>query len=194
MAWVERTTMIIKFQPPCYVLGHQTPDQAAQSHIQPGLECLQGWGIHNLLGQPAPVRHHPLGEKIPSNIQPKPPLSQLKPFHLVLSLSTLVNSCSPSCLCAPFKYWKDTMRSSQSLLQAKQSQFPQPFPTGEVLQPSDHLSGPPLDPLQELHVLPVLGAQAWMQYSRRGLTRAEQRGTITSLSLLATPFLMQPRT
>ena len=31
--------------------GHQPPDQAAQSHIQPGLECLQGWGIYNLLGQ-----------------------------------------------------------------------------------------------------------------------------------------------
>ena len=36
----------------------QPPDQAAQSHIQPGLECLQGWGIHNLLGQPVPVCHH----------------------------------------------------------------------------------------------------------------------------------------
>ena len=23
-----------------------------QTHIQPGLECLQGWGIHSLLGQP----------------------------------------------------------------------------------------------------------------------------------------------
>jgi len=27
----------------------------------------------------------------------------------------------------------------------------------EVLQPSDHLSGPPLDPLQQLHILPMLG-------------------------------------
>jgi len=36
-------------------------------------------------------------------------------------------------------------------------QFPKPFFIGEVLQPSDHLSGPPLDPLQELHVLPVVG-------------------------------------
>jgi len=43
--------MIIEFQPLCYVQGRQPPDQAAQSHIQPGLECLQGWGIHNLLGQ-----------------------------------------------------------------------------------------------------------------------------------------------
>jgi len=42
--------MIIKFQPPCYVQGRQSLDQAAQSHIQPGLECLQGWGIHNLSG------------------------------------------------------------------------------------------------------------------------------------------------
>ena len=42
--------MNIEFQPPCYVQGLQPPDQAAQSHIQPGLECLQGWGIHSLLG------------------------------------------------------------------------------------------------------------------------------------------------
>ena len=35
-------------------------------------------GIHSLLGQPVPVRHHPLGEKLPPNIQPKPPLSQFK--------------------------------------------------------------------------------------------------------------------
>jgi len=44
---LKRTTMIIQFQPPCYVQGRQPQDQAAQSHIQPGLECLQGWGIHN---------------------------------------------------------------------------------------------------------------------------------------------------
>ena len=44
--------MNIEFQPPCYVQGHQPADQAAQSHIQPGLECLQEWGIHNLLRQP----------------------------------------------------------------------------------------------------------------------------------------------
>jgi len=36
--------MIIDFQPQCCVQGRQPPDQAAQSHIQPGLECLQGWG------------------------------------------------------------------------------------------------------------------------------------------------------
>jgi len=68
--------MTIQFQPPCCVEGRQPADQAAQSHIQPGLECLQGWGIHSLLGQPVPVGHHPLGDKLPPNMQPKPPLSQ----------------------------------------------------------------------------------------------------------------------
>ena len=51
---LKRTTVIIEFQSLCYVQGRQPADQAAQSHIQPGLECLQGWGIHNLLGQPVP--------------------------------------------------------------------------------------------------------------------------------------------
>jgi len=96
--------MIIEFQPPCYVQGRQPAGQAAQSHIQPGLECLQGWGIHSLLGQPVPVRHPPVCEKIPSNIQPKPPLSQFK--NIPPCPITLINSRSLSCLYAPFKYWK----------------------------------------------------------------------------------------
>ena len=52
MAWVEKDHNDHLVPTPCYVQGHQPPDQAAQSHIQPGLECLQGWGIHSLLGQP----------------------------------------------------------------------------------------------------------------------------------------------
>ena len=65
---LKRTTTIIEFHPPCYMQGCQPLDRAAQSHIQPGLECLQGWDIHNLLGQPVPVWHHPLSEKVPPNI------------------------------------------------------------------------------------------------------------------------------
>ena len=76
---LKRTTMIIEFQPP-YVQGCQPPDQAAQSHIQPGLQCLPGWGIHSLLGQSVPVYHQPLCEKFPPNIQSKPPLFQFKPI------------------------------------------------------------------------------------------------------------------
>jgi len=45
-----------------------------------------------------------------------------------------------------------------STLQAKKAQFPQRFFVAEVLQPSDHLSGPPLDPFQDLCNFLVLGA------------------------------------
>jgi len=52
MAWVEKDHSDHLVSAPCYVQGRQPAAQAAQSHIQPGLECLQGWGIHSLLGQP----------------------------------------------------------------------------------------------------------------------------------------------
>ena len=42
MAWVEKDHNDHPVSTPCYVQGRQPPDQAAQSHIQPGLECLQG--------------------------------------------------------------------------------------------------------------------------------------------------------
>jgi len=78
------------------------------------------------------------------------------------------------------------------LLQAEQLQLSQPVLIGELFQPSEQFCGPPMDLLQQLHVLPVLGLQSWMQDSRWGLTRAEQRGRITSLDLLAMLLLMQP--
>ena len=49
-AWVEKAHNDHPVPTPCYVQGRQPADQAAQSHIQPGLECLQGWGIHTSLG------------------------------------------------------------------------------------------------------------------------------------------------
>jgi len=52
MAWVAKDRNAHSVPTPCYVQGPQPAAQAAQSHIQPGLECLQGWGIHSLLGQP----------------------------------------------------------------------------------------------------------------------------------------------
>jgi len=68
MAWVEKDHNAHPVSTPCYVQGCQPPAQAAQSHIQPGLECLQGWGIHNLLGQPVPVCHYPVCENLPPDI------------------------------------------------------------------------------------------------------------------------------
>ena len=119
MAWVEKDHNDHRVSTPCYVQGRQPADQAAQSHIQPGLGCLQGWGIHSLLGQPVQcvttlwVKNFLLISNL--NL----PCLSLKPFPLVLSLFTLVNSRSPSCLYTPFKYWKATMRSPQSLLFSK---------------------------------------------------------------------------
>jgi len=83
---LKRTIMIIEFQPPCHVQGHQPPDQAAQSHIQPGLECLHGWGIHNLLGQLVPMCHHPLGHRNRHSRQVlSDSLIAFPPFEFVLS-------------------------------------------------------------------------------------------------------------
>jgi len=46
-----------------------------------------------------------------------------------------------------------------SLFQAEQAQFHQPFFIGEVLQPFDRFSGPPLDPFQELCVFHICQAE-----------------------------------
>ena len=59
MTWVEKDHSAHSVPTPCYVQGRQPAAQAAQSRIQPGLECLQGWGIHSLLGQPVPMLPHP---------------------------------------------------------------------------------------------------------------------------------------
>jgi len=52
MAWVEKNLK----DHHCSEKSFQPLDQAAQSHIQPGLECLQGWGIHNLSEHSVPVQ------------------------------------------------------------------------------------------------------------------------------------------
>jgi len=110
---LKRTTMINEFQPPCYVQGHQPPDQTAQSHIQPGLECLQGWGILFQCDTTLCVKIFLLIFNL--NL----PCLSLKQFPLVLSLSTLVNSHISSSLYTPFKYWKATVRFSKILLFSK---------------------------------------------------------------------------
>lgn len=51
---------------------HKTPthvlDQVGQGHIQPGLEHLQGWGIHNFSWQLFPVPHYSYSEELPPNV------------------------------------------------------------------------------------------------------------------------------
>ena len=57
--------MIVEVHTPCYGQDRQPLVPAAQGHTHPGLECLQAWGTHTLLGHPVPVRHHALCEKLP---------------------------------------------------------------------------------------------------------------------------------
>ena len=82
-----------------------------------------------------------------------------------------------------------------ALLQAEQTQLKlfQPFLTGEVLLPLDYLCSTPLDPLQQLHVFPVLRAPELNTGLQVGSHKAEQMGRIPSLDLLALLLLMQPR-
>jgi len=83
---LEGTFKNTQFQSPCHWQVCHPSDQAAQGSIQPGLECLQGWSIHSLSGQPFPVSLHPLSKKFSfSNLNL---LSfSLKPLPPVLSLS-----------------------------------------------------------------------------------------------------------
>jgi len=50
MAWVEKDLKDHLVSPPCPGQSCQPLDQAAQSHVQSGLECIQGQGIYNLPG------------------------------------------------------------------------------------------------------------------------------------------------
>ena len=115
MTLVEKDHNAHLVSTPFYVQGHQPPAQAAQSHIQPGLnasrdgasttslanlfQCITTLFVKNFL--------------LTSNLNL--PYLSLRPFSFVLSLSTFINSHSPSCLNTPFTYWKDTMRSPWSL-------------------------------------------------------------------------------
>ena len=103
------------------------------------------------------------------------PCLSLKPFPLVLSLSTLVNSCSPSCLYAPFKYWKATVRSPWILLYSKLNKL-----SSLNLSSQQRCSSPLIILVALLWTHSKSSTsflywrpQAWMQYSRWGLTKAE---------------------
>jgi len=86
MAWVEKDHSAPPVPTPCYVQGHQPADQAAQSDIQPGLECLQGWGVHSLLGQPVQCVTTLWGKNFLLISNLNLPCLSFKPFPLVLSL------------------------------------------------------------------------------------------------------------
>ena len=57
--------------------GH--PEQAAQHHVQVGLEYLQRRRLHSLSGQPGPGLHHPQREEVLPHVQLELPLLQFVP-------------------------------------------------------------------------------------------------------------------
>ena len=59
--------------------------------------------------------------------------------------------------------------------------------------PLDHFCGPPLDALQQLHVSPVLRTPHLNAVLQVRPHSTEQRVRITSLTLLATLLLVQPK-
>ena len=71
--------------------------------------------------------------------------------------------------------------SPKPFLQAKHPQLSQPPFTVEVLQPSVHFHGPPLDPLSQVHVFVVLGTQELDTVLQVGSHKSrEEGGKITS--------------
>ncbi|KAK4826030.1 hypothetical protein QYF61_003851 [Mycteria americana] len=88
----------------------------------------------------------------------------VKTFFLISSLNLPSFSSKPLPLVllqqALLKILKGPNKVSPepSLLQAEQPQLSQPFFIGEMFHPLDHLCGPPLDPIQQVCVFPVLRA------------------------------------
>jgi len=68
---LQRTTVLIEFQPPavCRVSNHQPRLPRATSSL--ALNACRDGASAASLGNLWTVRHHPLGEKLPPNIQPK---------------------------------------------------------------------------------------------------------------------------
>jgi len=128
-------------------------DQAAEGPIQPGLECLQGWGIPPSLGSCASTSPLSL-ENSPLTSNLHQPSFSLKPFPLVLPQSTHVKSrLPPFTISLSILGGHNEVSPEPSLLHIPQSVF-----VGEVLQPSEHLYGLPLDLFQKLYVFSELGA------------------------------------
>ena len=114
---LKRTTMIINPPAMCRITNHQTRLPRATSNL--ALNAYRDGAFTISLGNLFQCFTTLCVKNIFLISNLKLPWLSLKPFLLVLSLSTLVNSHSPSCLYTPFKYWKAAMRSPQSLLFSK---------------------------------------------------------------------------
>ena len=98
---LEGTSRIMKLQPPRQRQGHQPPhlilNQAAQGPIQPGLEHLQGWGIHSLSGQ--------LFQDLTTHSKELPPDIQHRSLRRLKTVSPCPSKVGSNLLC----HWKSNI-------------------------------------------------------------------------------------
>jgi len=159
---LERTFSGHLSQTPLPWAGTPSTRPGCSEHCPTWPESFQGWGLHYLSGQSVPVYHHPHGKKFLLISSLNLPSLSLKPLLLVLSQQVLLKKIFPVFPIGFRQVLKGCYKVSPrpSLLQAEQSQLSQTFLIGKVFQPSDHLCGPPLDPLQQLRDFLCWGLQS----------------------------------
>jgi len=98
MLWVGRNFRGHLAQLPCSEQGHLPLDQVAQSPLQPGLECFQGWASTTTLGNPFQCLTTLIVKNFFLISSLNLPSLSLKPLLLVLSQQALLKRFSPSFL------------------------------------------------------------------------------------------------
>ncbi|KAK4826124.1 LOW QUALITY PROTEIN: hypothetical protein QYF61_005276 [Mycteria americana] len=98
-------------------------------HIYTSFKYLQGWRLNHFPGQLVPMLDNPFGEEIFPNIQSKPPLVQLEAISSRPITCYLGEETNAHLATASFQAVVESNKVSPQppLLQAKQSQLPQPL-------------------------------------------------------------------
>ncbi|KAK4818041.1 hypothetical protein QYF61_004568 [Mycteria americana] len=163
--------------------------------IQTSFKYLQGWRLNHFPGQPVPMLDNPLGEEKFPNIPSKPPLAQLEAISSCPITCYLGEETDPHLSTTSFQavVESDKVSPQPPFLQAKQPQFPQPLLIRLLLQTLHQLRCPSLDTLQHLNIPLVAGGPELNTVFEVRPHQCRDRGTITSLVLLATLFLIQAR-
>ncbi|KAK4817959.1 hypothetical protein QYF61_003479 [Mycteria americana] len=134
--------------------GHQIKEDAEKLTFN-----LQGWRLNHFPGQLVPMLDNPFSEEKFPNIQSKPPLAQLEAISSRPITCYLGEETDPHFSTASFQVVveSDKVSPQPPLLQAKQSQLPQPLLIRLLLQTLHQLRCPSLDTLQHLNVSLVVG-------------------------------------
>jgi len=120
-------------------------EQAAQDRIQAASQYLQRRRLHSTSGQPVPELCQPRSKEVLPRVQMELPMLQFVSTAPCPLTGNYWKQSGPILLTPTLKIFVSLLKipSQPTLLQAKQDQLPQPFLTGEVLQPPHHLHSPP---------------------------------------------------